>query len=68
MPLYYVYLNHKELLKREIREVKNESVSVYLRCLTAEREIGHSLWKMARKKAITQTVTIKNDAGKWTKK
>jgi hypothetical protein len=56
-------LNNLSLqLKREIQEVKNESINSYLRELTNEKETGYSLWKATKrmKRPIVHIPPIKN--------
>lgn len=61
--------NLTQQLKREIQQVKNESINSYLRKLTNDRSTDYSLWKATKnlKRPIMQIPPIRNANGKWAK-
>jgi len=59
--------NLTQQLKREIKELKNDSVSSYLRELTNDNNTDYSLWKATKKtnRPTMQTPPIRTTDGKW---
>jgi hypothetical protein len=55
-------------LKREIQEVKNESIDSYFRELTNEKEMGYSLWEATKrmKRPVVHIPPIRREDGSWT--
>jgi hypothetical protein len=55
------------LLKREIQEVKNESINSYLRGLTNEKETDYSLWKATKRleRPVVHTTPTRKEDGSW---
>jgi predicted ATP-dependent endonuclease of OLD family len=59
--------NLTQQLKREIKELQNDSISCYLRELTNDNNTDYSLWKATKKinRATMQTPPIRTTDGKW---
>lgn len=59
--------NLTQKLRRKIQQIKNESISSYLKELTAEKDTNYSLWRVTKKlrKPITQIPPIKTANGQW---
>jgi hypothetical protein len=63
-------LNNLSLqLKREIQEVKNESINSNLTELTNEEETGYSLWKATKrmKRPVVHITPIRKEDSSWAK-
>lgn len=61
-------LNNKaQQLRREIKKVKEDSISSYLSTITPYESTNYSLWKATKKikRPITQIPTIKRKDGSW---
>lgn len=56
-------------IKREIKEIKNETFQSYLSELTADSDTEYSLWKATKglKKSIAQIPPIRDEEGVWAK-
>lgn len=54
-------------LKREIQQIKNDSINTYLNELTDDRNTDYSLWKATKylKRPIMQVPPIQQEDGKW---
>lgn len=54
-------------LKFEIKKIKNDSFSSYIKELTCDRDTDYSLWKATKsiKRPVLQTSPIQGIAGKW---
>lgn len=61
--------NATQQLKREIQQIKNESISIYLSNLTYDSNTDYSLWKAAKqlKRPVIQSPPIKLEDGSWAK-
>lgn len=59
--------NLTQQLKREIKELKEESIATYLTNLTNDRSTDYSLWKSTKglKRPIMQIPPIKKEDGNW---
>lgn len=59
--------NLTQQLSREIKELKNETISTYLRDLTNDSSTDYSLWKATKiiKRPIMQVPPIRRTDGKW---
>jgi hypothetical protein len=63
-------LNNLSLqLKREIQEVKNESINTYLKELTNEKETCYSLWNVTKrmKRPVVHTPPTRKEDASWAK-
>jgi hypothetical protein len=54
-------------LKREIKELKNDSISAYLSELTNDNNTDYSLWKATKKikRPVMQIPPTRKTDGKW---
>lgn len=59
--------NLTQQLKREIQEIKNESINKYLRELTDDQNSDYSLWKAAKRlnRPIKSIPPIREESGIW---
>lgn len=59
--------NSCQRLRREIQIVKNESISAYLRQLTADSSTDYSLWRATKglKRPTMQIPPVRQENGKW---